>query len=167
MGVSHHFNFSVREVVVQALTFIMAKPVNFKITLNKKDSNGAKEKVEIRSISVDSDVSTSYTYLAEKLVTVFPALRQRPGRVTWIDGDDKDVTIKPDEELMIALTEMEGPVYKLSVEYIADEKDDIVEAMAAINAGGATDAGNASGDEHPGVTCDACDACDAQGMQRW
>ena len=37
-------------------------------------------------------------------------------KVTWIDSDGESITVRTDEELLIALTEMEGPVYKLDVE---------------------------------------------------
>ena len=60
------------------------KPVSFKVTLwSKKSSNergvGGREKEEVRRISVDSDVSTSFTYITEKLASVFPVLKSRPG----------------------------------------------------------------------------------------
>ena len=35
--------------------------------------------------------------------------------VSWTDGDGDKVTIATDEELIIALTEMTGPLYKLTV----------------------------------------------------
>ena len=59
------------------------KPVSFKVTLwSKKSSNErdvGREKEEVRRISVDSDVSTSFTYITEKLASVFPVLKSRPG----------------------------------------------------------------------------------------
>lgn len=60
------------------------KPVSFKVTLwSKKNSTergvGGREKEEVRRISVDSDVSTSFTYITEKLASVFPVLKSRPG----------------------------------------------------------------------------------------
>ena len=59
------------------------KPVSFKVTLWSKKSNekggGGREKEEVRRISVDSDVSTSFTYITEKLASVFPVLKSRPG----------------------------------------------------------------------------------------
>jgi len=143
----------------------MAKPVNFKITLNKKDG-GSKEKVEIRRISVDNDVSTSFDYLIEKLNTVFPVIRQPSAqpRLTWVDSEDEEVTIKSDEELVIALTEMEGPVYRLSLEYgcgAVDVMDSVTPNAwfgAKVSGNGQEQvAGNASGEEHPNVTCDGCE----------
>ena len=122
--------------------------VSFKITLVKKDRDGTKEQVEIRRVSVDSDVSTSFAYLTEKLATVFPILKERPGNVMWIDMDQDSVTIKTDEELVLALTEMVGPVYRLTVEYSLDGTP----THHAV-----PKAGNAEGDVHPGVGCDGCD----------
>ena len=55
----------------------MSKPVNFKVTLWSKKDVGEAEKDEVRRISVDSDVSTSFTYLTEKLASVFPVLKSR------------------------------------------------------------------------------------------
>ena len=36
-------------------------------------------------------------------------------KITWRDEDSDDVSIESDEELLIALHEMKGPLYKLSV----------------------------------------------------
>jgi len=133
----------------------MAKPVNFKVTLWSKKEVSEKEKEEIRRVSVDSDVSTSFTYLTEKLASVFPVLKSRPGKVTWLDADGENITIRSDEELVIALTEMEGPVYRLDVEYCTGQQAGNVGGVFLGSA--ATDGGNSEGEEHPGVVCDGCD----------
>ena len=44
-------------------------------------------------------------------------------KITWRDEDNDDVSIESDEELLIALHEMKGPLYKLSV--TACHQDDI------------------------------------------
>ena len=36
-------------------------------------------------------------------------------KITWRDEDGDDVSIESDEELLIALHEMKGPLYKLFV----------------------------------------------------
>ena len=36
-------------------------------------------------------------------------------KITWRDEDGDEVSIESDEELLIALHEMKGPLYKLSV----------------------------------------------------
>jgi hypothetical protein len=45
-------------------------------------------------------------------------------RITWIDNDGDTVTILADEELIIALTEMKGPVYKLSVDVLSGKEEE-------------------------------------------
>ena len=51
---------------------------------------------------------------------MFPQLNQKIFSVTWTDEDGDMVTIATDEELIIALTEMPGPVYKLKVDVKSD-----------------------------------------------
>ena len=70
---------------------------------------------EVRRFTVERDVSSSLAYLVEKLGSVFPELRRNPVHITWQDEDGDYVTIGSDDELMIALTEMAGPVYRLTV----------------------------------------------------
>jgi len=94
-----------------------AESVSFKVFL--KDKENAEE---VRRFVVDKDVSTSFTYLQEKLCAVFPQLKQNIFSVNWTDEDGDNVTIGMDEELIIALTEMSGPVYKLIVLIKNEEK---------------------------------------------
>jgi hypothetical protein len=44
-------------------------------------------------------------------------------RITWTDEEGDVVTIETDEELIIALKEMKGPVYKFSIVVLDDEKN--------------------------------------------
>ena len=94
--------------------------------------------VEIRRFTIDQDVSSSYAYLVEKVVQVFPSLR--PGNVTlaWTgtyggiiittariweikfslsffisDSDGDLITISSDEELVEALDRFEGDIFRL------------------------------------------------------
>jgi len=92
---------------------------------------------------VDKDVSTSYSYLQEKLCLVFPQLKQKIFSISWTDEDGDMVTIATDEELIIALTEMPGPVYKLTVNIKSVKK--------------AEDTSDEASQIHLGVTCDACE----------
>jgi len=113
----------------------MADSVSFKVVL--------KEENELRRFMVDKDVSTSFSYLQEKLCLVFPQLKQKIFSITWKDEDGDMVTISTDEELIIALTEMAGPVYKLTVIIKSEKKTED-------NSSDATQV-------HLGVVCDACE----------
>jgi sequestosome 1 len=120
----------------------MGDNVSFKVFLKKSDEQ------EVRRFVIDKNVSTSYDYLLEKLRVVFPQIQGSVFTVGWTDEDGDHVTITSDEELIIALTEMAGPLYKLTV---------TVKNPAVKETGGAV--GGAEGAEavHYGVTCDGCD----------
>merc|ERR1739838_272539 len=99
----------------------MADNVSFKVFL--KDSNDGGEN-EVRRFVVDKEVSTSFTYLQEKLCAVFPQLKLKIFSVSWTDEDGDTVTIGMDEELIIALTEIPGPVYRLVVNVKSQKKEE-------------------------------------------
>ena len=71
-------------------------------------------------------------------------------KITWRDEDGDDVCIESDEELVIALHEMKGPLYKLSLAACNQEplkstpKDHVRETPVGAQV-------------HPGVICDACE----------
>jgi len=118
--------------------------VSYKVFL----ANG-KEKTdtEVRRFVVDKEVSSSFTYLREKVASVFPSLRPAAEfSISWTDCDGDLVTIATDEELIIALTEMTGPLYRLHVTPKPGQKK---------KQDG--DNGEESGPLHPGVTCDGCE----------
>merc|ERR1712154_350733 len=75
----------------------------------------------------------------------FPQLQGAVFSVCWTDEDGDHVTITSDEELIMGLTEMAGPLYKLTV--------NVRKAVQET-------AGAAGGDDaeivHHGVTCDGC-----------
>merc|ERR1712013_387923 len=113
----------------------MAESVSFKVVL--KDEN------EWRRFVVDKEVSTSFSYLQEKMSLVFPLLKQKMFTISWMDEDGDMVTIASDEELIIALTEMSGPVYKLIINIKSEKKsEDISSKESQI---------------HPGIVCDGCE----------
>jgi len=113
----------------------MAESVSFKVVL--KDEN------EWRRFVVDKEVSTSFSYLQEKMCLVFPLLKQKIFTISWTDEDGDMVTIASDEELIIALTEMSGPVYKLIINIKSEKKsEDISSKESQI---------------HPGIVCDGCE----------
>jgi len=125
----------------------MVDNVSFKVVLKDKETED-----ELRRFVVDKEVSTSFPYLQEKLCLVFPRLKQKIFSVTWTDEDGDMVTIATDEELIIALTEMSGPVYKLRVDVKCQKKT--------------YDARNDSSQDsqiHHGVTCDACEKTPIEG----
>jgi len=121
-----------------------ANTVSYKVSLASDNTD-----TEVRRFVVDRDVSTSLTYFREKLASVFPYLRRVDFDVAWTDDDGDKVTVKSDDELVIALTEQRGPIYKFSVQLLLEklrhtEPDD-------------SSSGNSDGEEHVGVVCDGCD----------
>ena len=50
-------------------------------------------------------------------------------KITWRDEDGDDVSIESNEELLIALHEMKGPLYKLSV--MACHQDELLKLTGA------------------------------------
>ena len=100
--------------------------VSYKVYMYKQEYSTPKgPALEVRRIGIDRDVSTSFAYLKEKLASVFPVLGRTKAKysVLWQDDENEWITIRSDEELVIALTEMAGPVYKLHVQFTADEAD--------------------------------------------
>merc|ERR1711963_652740 len=84
--------------------------VSFKVILRGSDDS----KSQVRRFVVPQDCSTSLVYLKEKLRSIFgPTLGNF--RLSWKDEDGDDVIIETDEELMIGLQEMKGPLYKLDL----------------------------------------------------
>ncbi len=130
--------------------------VSFKAVL--KDNGG--EEDEVRRFNVDKEVSTSLAYLQGKLVTLFPRLRRAQYTVSWRDEDGDEVVVGSDEELVIALTEMKGPLYRVSVK-VKDggEKKAFSNEYHGSDNGASNGAsnGNARGDLHDGVCCDGCE----------
>lgn len=83
--------------------------MNLKIFLKGDTSD------EVRRITVDASVATSYIFMKEKLQSVFPNLRNSPFKITWRDVDDDEITIASDEDFITAFTEMNGNVKILTV----------------------------------------------------
>merc|ERR1711971_1089657 len=117
--------------------------VSFKVSLN--------EKSQVRRFEVPQDCSTSYVYLKEKLRSVFGTelLGNSGFNITWQDHEGDIVTVETDEELLIALNELKGPVYKFN----------LVPSMAYT-----TESNHPQQQErqpraeqlHPGIICDGC-----------
>lgn len=116
--------------------------VSFKVYL--KDPAGTEE---VRRFVVDKAVSTSLDHITKKLVSIFPKLEKQMFSVTWTDEDGDCVTIASDEELALSLTEMAGPLYKLTVIVRADSNTEQVEEEAT---------SGISTPHHPNINCNAC-----------
>uniref|UniRef100_A0A069DTU2 Sequestosome-1 n=1 Tax=Panstrongylus megistus TaxID=65343 RepID=A0A069DTU2_9HEMI len=115
--------------------------VPFKVFLIQNDTEP-----EIRRFSVSKDVVTSYIYLKQKLETVFPSLREHPFIISWRDREGDQVQIWSDEELIIALTEIEDDCKKLYV----------IPGQTPCRPHNPKDSQN-SKVVHYGVTCDGCE----------
>merc|ERR1712211_98115 len=129
----------------------MADNVSFKVYL-KDPSQG--EETEVRRFVVDKEVSTSLVYIKEKLVSIFPVLADKIFSVSWTDEDGDSITIDTDEELILAITELPGPVYKLTATVRAAKK---VEEPQ--------EPGIGANMTHHGVTCDGCDKAPIVGFR--
>merc|ERR1712018_620974 len=121
--------------------------VSFKVSLLSEDSL---IKTEVRRFVVPQDCSTSLIYLKEKIRTIFN-LGRSTCKVSWRDEDGDDVTIESDEELLIALQELNGPVYKLQVVKGSGLLPEVGQSQET------SKTNNNKGEEHFGVTCDSCD----------
>merc|ERR1712055_756434 len=124
----------------------MSETVSFKVFL--KDSENAGND-EVRRFVLDRDVSTSFTYLQEKLCAVFPQLKQKIFSISWTDEDGDSVTI--------GLTEMPGPLYKLVVSVKSQKIEENIKK-------GKNDAKNEN-QIHAGVTCDSCEKQPIEGYR--
>merc|ERR1712047_229519 len=127
-------------------TSTMADQVSFKVILRENVSNESKS--QVRRFVVPQDCSTSLVYLKEKLRSIFgPTLGTF--RLSWKDEDEDDVIIETDEELMIGLQEMKGPLYKLDVVSLGAPDNVKIPAEQQTTPQGPQE-------EHFGVTCDGC-----------
>merc|ERR1711963_593223 len=122
----------------------MGDNVSFKVFLK----TGEEQEEEVRRFVIDKGASTSYDYLVGKLEVVFPQIKISTFSIHWTDEDGDNVTITSDEELIIALTEMSGPLYKLRVN-IKKTKPVVTEQES--------EASGSSSAVHYGVTCDGCE----------
>jgi sequestosome 1 len=107
---------------------------------------------EIRRFSVDPLVAANYEYMSKKVAQVFPSLGS-PDNFTlaWKDSDDDMITFSSDEELVEALGQKDGDVFRIYIKPLQRR------------CGGQTSTdGNQRGREedvfHPGVVCDGCES---------
>merc|ERR1711963_811811 len=109
------------------------KQVSFKICLLDNE----KSQLEVRRFLVPQECSTSLLYLKEKIRTAFGARLHGNFKISWLDQDQDQVIIDTDEDLMIALNDQSGPLFKINV--ILDVQGE-----------------TRSGEAHPGVIRDGC-----------
>merc|ERR1711963_1076363 len=109
------------------------KQVSFKICLLDNE----KSQLEVRRFLVPQECSTSLLYLKEKIRTAFGARLHGNFKISWLDQDQDQVIIDADEDLMIALNDQSGPLFKINV--ILDVQGE-----------------TRSGEAHQGVICDGC-----------
>ncbi|XP_057378861.1 sequestosome-1-like [Daphnia carinata] len=126
----------------------MANTLPFKcylLTNNEQDK-------EIRRFTVDPDVVGNFTYLREKVRSVYPQLLRENFSISYIDEEGDKVTVSSDDELLGALM-------------FAKRKDDepfrlIIQLTGGVRPEGASppsgSPGNCEGEIHWGVTCDGC-----------
>merc|ERR1711963_533218 len=122
----------------------MGDNVSFKVFLK----TGEEQEEEVRRFVIDKGASTSYDYLVGELEVVFPQIKTSTFSIHWTDEDGDNVTITSDEELIIALTEMSGPLYKLRVN---------IKKTKPVVTGQESETSGSSSAVHYGVTCDGCE----------
>jgi len=73
----------------------MADSVSYKGYLTSSGTNQAisNEPVEVRRFMVDKSAASSYDYLVEKVKLVFPSIRNKLIKLTWVDEDGDNVII--------------------------------------------------------------------------
>jgi len=137
--------------------------VSFKVFLQNEGVN------EVRRFGIDRDVVSSFTYLREKLRTVFPSLHGRNFTVAWRDSDGDEVIISSDEELIIALSELQSEVRKLYITVRDGPAQLHVEGQQQVHAGVTCDGCNkqVEGFRYKCIQCsdfDLCASCESKGL---
>lgn len=133
--------------------------VSFKVSLFSDDS----AKIEVRRVVVPQDVSTSLVYIKEKLRSLFGL--QSNFKLSWMDQDGDEVTVDSDEELIIAMQEMKGPVYKLNIKSSMVANDNPGEVHHGVRCDGCE--GQVSGFRYKCTVCpnyDLCSKCERSGL---
>jgi len=108
----------------------MDNKVEFKASLFIADE----EKYKVKRFMVDRSESYKIYCINEELVSVFPELSEFC--VCWMDNNGQYVTIYTDEDLSLAMSQMDGPIFKLTVFPDDIKKDEVF---------------------HFGIVCNVCD----------
>ncbi|KAF5278030.1 hypothetical protein FQA39_LY14348 [Lamprigera yunnana] len=77
-----------------------------------------KNLAEARRFSVDETLGSNFMYIRDKILALFPNLVGSGLKITWKDNDGDFITITGDEELFIALSEMDKRTKVFYVETI-------------------------------------------------
>jgi len=88
----------------------MTNSTSYKVTCVCPDQSP-----EVRRFLVPQELFGNFKHLQGKLLSVFPKLGLNNFSLFWKDTEGDDITISSDEDLLIALGEMEGSVCKLIV----------------------------------------------------
>jgi len=88
-----------------------SKSISYKVTIVKPFNQGT----EVRRFLISQEICGNFSYLQGKLVAVFPKLKNNEFSIFWTDNEGDKITIASDEDLNIALAELDGPVYKITV----------------------------------------------------
>ncbi|KAF5299994.1 hypothetical protein FQA39_LY19159 [Lamprigera yunnana] len=72
-----------------------------------KDEDYQQKFLEARRFSVDETLGAKFVFIRDKILALFPSLDGCSVKITWKDNDGDFVTITGDEELIIALSEMD------------------------------------------------------------
>ena len=130
----------------------MAAKVSFKVYLQDPS---AEEGAEVRRFLVDKAISTRLILIREKLVSVFPILADRDFSISWKDAEGDNITVDSDNELILAMAELAGPVYKLTATVGGTRKSLQQEE----------DEADGASTTHTGVMCDSCDKAPIVGFR--
>ncbi|KAI9563804.1 hypothetical protein GHT06_011270 [Daphnia sinensis] len=126
----------------------MANALPFKcylLTNNEQDK-------EIRRFTLESDVVGNFTYLKEKVRSVYPQLLRENFSISYIDEEGDKVTVSSDDELVAALMfakRKDDEPFRLIIQLSGGPKPESVSTPTG-------SPGNCEGEVHWGVTCDGC-----------
>ncbi|KAF5278029.1 hypothetical protein FQA39_LY18409 [Lamprigera yunnana] len=87
--------------------------INFKI-INK-------DLAEVRRFAIDESLGSNFVFIKEKILEIFPNLKGTNLKITWKDNEGDHITIAGDEDLNIAISEMDKSAKVLYVEMAAKQ----------------------------------------------
>ena len=106
----------------------MEEHIQFKINLNIDDGSH-----EIRRFLLECKGNATFSSLKKKLQIVFPHLKNETFSVTWQDEDHDVVTVANDEELLIAMNQQKGPVFKFTANTTNIQQRQVLNVMVKLD----------------------------------